>query len=89
MERTGPSEPVVEPTSDALPGLTPDEDDELRRLGWISQVGSLAWHKQERMMQLRARDRRREIRPPREFGEDEQRAAPFKAGRRFLLRRNR
>lgn len=48
-------------------GLTREEDDELRRLNWMSQIGALAVRKIERMIELRLRDRRKEIRPPREF----------------------
>ncbi|HEX6393927.1 MAG TPA: hypothetical protein VFZ97_10825 [Acidimicrobiales bacterium] len=51
--------------------LTRQEDDELRRLNCFSQVGALAAKRQERFVELRLRDRRAEIRPPREFGEDE------------------
>lgn len=50
--------------------LTHDEDDELRRLNWISQIGSLSQHKRERLLELRLRDRRKEIRAPREFAEE-------------------
>ena len=50
--------------------LTRQEDDELRRLNFFSQMGSLSPLKKERFVQLRLRDRRIEIRPPREFGED-------------------
>lgn len=58
--------PVDEP--DPLPqGLTSAEDDELRRLHWLSRMGSLAARKVERLIELRIRDRRTEIREPREF----------------------
>jgi hypothetical protein len=50
--------------------LTRQEDDELRRLNYFSQIGNLSPLKKERFVQLRLRDRRIEIRPPREFGED-------------------
>jgi hypothetical protein len=53
-----------------LPRLTREEDDELRRLHWISQIGALSHHKRERMVELRLRDRRQEIRAPREFAEE-------------------
>jgi len=46
--------------------LTRDEDGELRRLNWFSEVGALADHKQERVLELRLRDRRKAIRPPRD-----------------------
>lgn len=53
-----------------LPRLTREEDDELRRLRWISQVGCLSQHKRERMVELRLRDRRQVVREPREFAEE-------------------
>ena len=53
-----------------LARLTRGEDDELRRLHWISQIGCLSQHKRERMIELRLRDRRQEVRPPREFAEE-------------------
>ena len=53
-----------------LPRLTREEDDELRRLHWISQIGFLSQHKRERMVELRLRDRRQVIREPREFAEE-------------------
>ena len=56
--------------TEELPRLTRQEDDELRRLHWISKIGSLSLHKRERMLELRMRDRRQEIRPPREFAEE-------------------
>lgn len=51
--------------------LTRQEDDELRRLNYFSLFGALAPKRQERFVELRLRDHRAEIRPPREFGEDE------------------
>lgn len=50
--------------------LTRQEDDELRRLNWFSQIGILSQRKRERMLELRLRDRRSEIRAPREFAEE-------------------
>lgn len=50
-------------------GLTRAEDDELRRLHWLSEIGALAAKKVERLIELRLRDRRHEIRPPREFAD--------------------
>ena len=47
-------------------GLTGAEDDELRRLHWLSRMGALAVRKVERLIELRVRDRRAEIREPRE-----------------------
>lgn len=57
-------------TQELPPRLTREEDDELRRLHWIAQWGVLSRLKQERMLELRMRDRRQEIRPPREFAEE-------------------
>ena len=57
-------------TQELLPRLTREEDDELRRLNWISQIGSLSQHKRERIMELRLRDRRQGVRAPREFAEE-------------------
>jgi hypothetical protein len=48
--------------------LTADEDDELRRLGYLFQMGLLSESKQERLLELRLRDDRRHVREPREFG---------------------
>ena len=63
--------------------LTRNEDDELRRLNYFSQVGNLSPRKKERFVELRLRDRRTEIRPPREFGEEE--TYTVKHRRRFRL----
>jgi hypothetical protein len=74
------SRPATRPTgsgSDGIPvGLTRDEDDELRRLNWLSQIGTLAARKVERLIELRLRDRRSEIRPPREFEQKRDGATP-------------
>jgi hypothetical protein len=51
--------------------LTRQEDDELRRLHWFSQIGILAQRKRERLLELRLQDRRNEIRAPREFAEEQ------------------
>ena len=52
-------------------GLTRAEDDELRRLHWLSRMGALALQKVERLIELRLRDRRVEIREPREFAAEQ------------------
>lgn len=56
--------------------LSRDEDDELRRLHWFSEVAMLSGQKVERIVELRLRDRRAEIRQPREIptGEGEPRS---------------
>ena len=54
------------PAADAL---TAEEDDELRRLHWFSQVAALSDEMLERIIELRLRDRRTEIRPVRETGD--------------------
>ena len=61
---------AVDQTADLAQGLSRAEDDELRRLHWLSQIGSLAGRKAERLLELRLRDRRKEIRAPREFAEE-------------------
>lgn len=77
---------AVEEAPELTQGLTSEEDDELRRLHYFSQIGTLAGAKLERILELRLRDRRATIRPPREFQEAEQRAEAVKAGRRFISR---
>lgn len=47
--------------------LTREEDDELRRLNYMAQHGELSERSKERMVELRLRDRRQEIRPTREL----------------------
>ena len=59
-----PSAQAVAPAPDFL---TQEEDDELRRLSYLAKVGVLSPHKTERMLELRLRDRRKEVREPREF----------------------
>lgn len=54
-----------------LEGLTRDEDDELRRLHHFSQLGDLTGRKRERLVELRLRDRRKDVRPVQPFGEEE------------------
>ena len=49
------------------PGLTREEDDELRRLAFMARYGKLRREAQERLAELRSRDRRKEIRLPREW----------------------
>lgn len=46
-------------------GLTASEDDELRQLTWFSMVGQLSEPATERILELRARDRRSKVRDPR------------------------
>lgn len=47
------------------PGLSPEEDNELRQLTWFSLVGQLSDASQARMLELRAKDRRSKVRNPR------------------------
>jgi hypothetical protein len=47
--------------------LSPEEDDELRRLHYLSQNGMLSDWSRSRIEELKPRDRRSTIRPPREF----------------------
>ena len=46
-------------------GLTPSEDNELRQLTWFSMVGQLSESSNERILELRAKDRRTKVRNPR------------------------
>lgn len=65
---------TARPVDEAVPipqGLTRDEDDELRRLHHLSQLGELAGRKRERLIELRVRDRRKDVRPVQRLGEDE------------------
>ena len=48
--------------------LTAEEDDELRRLGYLYEMDQLSERSQVRFLELRLRDERRRIREPREFG---------------------
>jgi hypothetical protein len=68
------AETRIVPSSEEAPALpqklTREEDDELRRLHWFSQIGILSTAKRERLLELRIRDRRKEIRPPRDFAEE-------------------
>ena len=50
---------------DPRPGLTREEDDELRRLGYLARFGVLDEIAKERVVELRSRDRRKTIREPR------------------------
>jgi hypothetical protein len=45
--------------------LTPEEDGELRRLAWFSMAGAVSEETARRIAELRARDRRYDIRDPR------------------------
>ena len=49
---------------------TREEDDELRRLNFFQQVGALSQRRRERFVELRLRDRRKQIRSPREFANE-------------------
>ena len=49
--------------------LTRAEDDDLRRLTWLSQMGTLSGCKRLCLIDLLARDRRDQVRAPREFQE--------------------
>ena len=70
--------------------LSPQEDDELRRLHYMGTQGMLSERMRERLLVLRVRDRRDHIRSPREFGEDraarESRKGPSRRNLRFLRR---
>lgn len=47
--------------------LSEEEDNELRRLNFLAQHAELSARSKERLLELRMRDRRAEVRPPREF----------------------
>jgi hypothetical protein len=68
--------------------LSAGEDDELRRLHYLSKMGHLSERSRDRFIELRLRDRRQEIREPREFGTDARPTAQ-PSGIRKLLRMGR
>lgn len=53
-------------------GLTETEDDALRRLSYFADNAGLSQWSRSRLSDLRARDRREEVRLPRELSEDEE-----------------
>lgn len=63
----GPS--ATSPTGEPRP-LTHAEDQELRRLNYLAEIGTLAGVKAERLIELRLRDRRYGVRPPGEYTEE-------------------
>ena len=75
LQGNGTQQALSERTADEPPpmpqGLTRAEDDELRRLHWLGRIGTLAGRKVERLIELRLRDRRTEIREPREFAAEQ------------------
>lgn len=82
-------DPTAAPSGEKL---SVDEDDELRRLHYLSQVGNLSPWSKERMLELRIRDRRFMIRRPREM-EDKKREPTVSSGdgdsrwKKFIARR--
>ena len=46
-------------------GLTAEEDDELRQLTWFSMVGQLSDESEARLLELKGKDRRSNVRNPR------------------------
>jgi hypothetical protein len=62
--KTERAEPAVAEVAGLEERLTREEDNELRRLGFFQQVGALSDHRRERFIELRLRDRRKEVRPP-------------------------
>ena len=73
--------PQAKPAEPVGGGLTRDEDDELRRLHYFSQLGALAGQKLERVLELRVNDRRKAVRAPREFDDSDQPRAEAKVER--------
>lgn len=59
-----------EDSSPTAPGLSPREDLELRRLYWIAQARTLKGPDIKRFVELRQRDRRTDIRPPKELSDE-------------------
>ena len=53
-------------------GLTEAEDDALRRLSYFADNAGLSQWSKVRLSDLRSRDRRDEVRPPRELSRDEE-----------------
>ena len=80
---------TTQETPELVQGLTPEEDDELRRLHFFQQVGTLAGQKLDRFIELRLRDRRKTIRPPREFEVKKEQEREQSLGRRLLFGRYR
>lgn len=67
----GPANPeLVDGLAASSKRLSYDEDEELRRLNYLAEIGTLAGVKAERLVELRLRDRREEVRPPREVAEE-------------------
>lgn len=85
MAETAPLDDALEL---GLP-LSREEDNELRSLNYLNEIGCLAEHKADRLLELRLRDRRFKVRPPRDMVEEEQRQIAEKALPRFLGRRRR
>ena len=50
--------------------LSYEEDAELRRLNYLAEIGSLAGSKADRLIELRLRDRRNDVRAPREVADE-------------------
>lgn len=48
-------------------GLSEEEDDDLRRLAYLAGTAGLSAWSESRVSDLRSRDRREEVRPPREI----------------------
>ena len=55
--------------SDLTDRIKVEEDDELRRLNYLYEMGFLSEQSQERLVELRPRDRRRKVGGLRELGE--------------------
>lgn len=52
-------------------GLTEEEDDDLRRLSYLAGTAGMSDWSNSRLAELRLRDRRGEVRLPREIGVDD------------------
>lgn len=72
QEVVDPELPVMIPEDDAVAKavLSDEEDDELRRLYFLSLIGmNLSESNRLRLLELRIRDRREKVRPPRELAQ--------------------
>lgn len=80
---------TVDDALDRTQGLTFEEDEELRRLNYLNEIGCLSTYKVDRLLELRVRDRRAQIRAPREFTGERHEAAETAARRRLAGKRTR
>ena len=70
-------------------GLSDEEDGDLRRLAYLAGTAGLSAWSESRVKDLRSRDRREEVRPPREIAGEPQDGAAARARRSEPRRRRR